>query len=64
MSFHSVKNKLVRERLVGRNAIFATLASIAIALTGQGSAPALAENPDIKGGLVSLQGSGSARQVA
>ena len=47
MSFRSVKNKLVPERLVSREAIFATLASIAIALTGLGSAPARAENPDI-----------------
>src|ERR1700682_6258434 len=47
MSFRSVKNKLVPERLVSREAIFATLASIAIALTGLGSAPAHAENPDI-----------------
>jgi hypothetical protein len=47
MSFRSVKNKLVPERLVSRNAIFATLASIAITLIGLGSAPALAENPDI-----------------
>src|SRR6202051_21236 len=48
MSFRSVKNKLVPERLVSREAIFATLASIAIALTGLGSAPARAENPDIR----------------
>src|SRR6202166_3490183 len=47
MSFRSVENKLVPERLVSRGAIFATLASIAIALTGLGSAPARAENPDI-----------------
>ncbi len=47
MSFRSVKNKLVPERLVSRNAIFATLASIAIVLTGLGSEPANAENPDI-----------------
>src|SRR3984893_10072854 len=47
MSFRSVTNKLVPERLVSREAIFATLASIAIALTGLGSAPARAENPDI-----------------
>src|ERR1700738_2359513 len=48
MSFRSVKNKLVPERLVSREAIFATLASIAIALTGLGSGPANAENPDIR----------------
>src|SRR6202023_2910696 len=47
MSFRSVENKLVPERLVSREAIFATLASIAIALTGLGSAPARAENADI-----------------
>src|ERR1700694_2720049 len=47
MSFRSVKNKWVPERLVSREAICATLASIAIALTGLGSAPARAENPDI-----------------
>src|SRR5580704_3595578 len=47
MSFRSVTNKLVPERLVSREAIFATLASIAIALTGLGSAPARAEDPDI-----------------
>src|SRR6202011_3651200 len=47
MSFRSVKNKLVPERLVSREAIFATLASIAIALTGLGSAPARAAHPDI-----------------
>src|SRR5260221_7292397 len=47
MSFRSVKNKLVPERLVSRESICATLASIAIALAGLGSAPARAENPDI-----------------